>query len=507
MQPPAPASLKGLAASIFERGLERIERMRQELAGLERDYAERDDLPGTQVSLRALLLIVGETERVIVTAGRERASGKISESAFRKTMASHMRTLEGLVPDQLSRVRRAHGRDLEPLVAPLTRMAGLIGPEQHLIFDPVDRYEIELSDDRRWLTKYAEQFSEDLLEALRALPTISILSYPALLEGEMLQHLLFGHEMGHLALARKIGNTTMTLRDAAFLEAVIQNSPAIKQQLGATTSDSARDIYRAEQELRDRLKKWFTELACDQIGIRVAGPGFLLALHDFAALRDTWVQRQGIPGFKTHPGLAWRLERLLPEARRFLDTKRTTKPWRTAREVVTRIESEIPPERDEITEVERKIIIDALESLDEYLGDLPKGIEYDVGDFERLFDVVWEKLDSGIPPAEEILKRSRPDASWLRRRLDGHDPADGPPDPWSQPMDWRAILNGGYFYWYGNAGEQGKNGHLPINPKRIEERASFNTLLRGSVELSEMQFKLQEVKDELYVMSPPRSDS
>ena len=506
MPAPAPPSLQGLAASIFERGLERIERMRQELSGLERDYAERDDLPGTQVSLRALLLIVGETERVIVAAGRERASEEISESAFRKTMASHMRTLEGLVPDQLSRVRRAHGRDLEPLVAPLTRMAGLIGPEQHLIFDPVDRYEIELSDDRRWLTKYAEQFSDDLLEALRALPTISILSYPALLEGETLQHLLFGHEMGHLALARKIGDTKMTLRDAAFLEAVIKNSAAIEEQLDSTPSASSRDTYRSEQELRERLKKWFTELACDQIGIRVVGPGFLLALHDFAALRDSWVQRPGIPGFKTHPGLAWRLERLVPEARRFLGSARTTVPWRAAREVVAQIESEIPAERDEITDLDRRIIDDALESLDGYLGDLPKGIEYDIGDFERLFDVVWEKLENGIPPAEEILKRSRPDVSWLRRRLTAHDANDGPPDPWSQPMDWRAILNGGYFHWRAKTGAQGGCGHLPIDPKRIEERANFNTLLRGSIELSEMQFKLQEVKDELYVMSPPRSE-
>lgn len=499
MPAPTPPSLDGLAASILERALERIERMREELKSLAEGYDERDDLPGTQVSLRALQLIVGETEREIVAAGRQHATGAKAGGAFRKTVANHVRTLENLLRDQLASVQRTHKRDLEPLVPPLTRMASAIGPEQHLIFDPVDRYEIELSDERRWLTKYAAHFSSDLLEALKALPTVSVLSFPALLEGETLQHLLFGHEMGHLALARKVDGTEMTLGAAAFVESLLVNFPALKREMPARPTE--RETYKAEQAVLNRLEQWFTELACDQIGIRLVGPAFLLALHDFAALRDAWVQRRGIPGFETHPGLAWRLERLLPEARRFLANKRRTRPWRAARAAAAKIESEIPPGRDEITPIERKVINDALEALDRFLEKEPLDEQFIVGDFARLFDVVWEKLEQGIPPAEEIMMRSRSDTRFWQRRGRRRRKIDEPPDPWSQPMDWRAILNGGYFFWFGSCEKPAAAGYLPIDPQRIEERAELNTRLRGSIELSEMQLKLQEVKDKLDVMN------
>jgi hypothetical protein len=501
---PAPPPLDGLAASILERALERIERMRQELKGIAHSYAERDDLPGTQASLRALQLIVGETEREIVAAGRNRASEIGTEAAFRKTVASHLRTLESLLRDQLASVQRTHKRDLEPLVPPLTRMASVIGPEQHLIFDPVDRYEIELSDDRRWLTKYASHFSSDLLDALKALPTVSVLSFPALMEGETLQHLLFGHEMGHLALAKVLGDTEIRLGDAAFFESLSDNFEALSKEIGEGSSE--RETYKKQRQTLDRLEQWFAELACDQIGIRLVGPAFLLALHDFAALRDAWAQKKGIPGYETHPGLAWRLERLLPEARRFLDNKRQTRPWKSARETVARIEGEIPSERDEITPIEMKVITDALDALEQHLGDDQLEEQLIVGDFERLFDVVWEKLENGIPPAEEILMRSRPDTPLWRRRRRRRNPSEAPPDPWSQPMDWRVILNGGYFFWFGTVDKITLSGHLPIDPRRIKNRADLNTKLRGSIELSEMQLKLQEVKEKLDVMNEPREE-
>ncbi len=517
-------ALNGLPATIFERALFRAEALRHELERLDRAYAEREDVPGTKVLMRALRLIVGESEREIIEEGRRLAGRQNStrDADFRRAVGAHISTLERLLPEHLSRARRTHGRDVEVLIGPFSRLADVLSRGRELIFDPADRYEIVLSSVQRSLQPYAESFSDELHAAIGHLPHVTVVLYPLLSERETLQHAVIGHEIAHVALAEPQQPGGPAIGSLVFTQAFAEQVGDVRANLNSAGALSPRELRAGEIKLRDRAQAWFWELACDQIGARLVGPAMLLALHEFAAVRNRWSQQPTFPGYETHPGLAWRLRRLIPEARRFLAVPANTPPWRYARAVIDDVERSIPDEHDRISDVERQIIERALhllgERLDEHLG----GNQFLIGEFERLYDVAWDKLSHGIPPAEEVFTRSRPDGSWrrtramrrslgasvsrLERRVRASEENANTPDPWSQPMDWRIILNSAYFFWLSGAAlaiTPPRITHLPIDPDMLKRRAEFNAHIRGTLELSEIQLRLQEVKEQLDEMNFP----
>lgn len=509
---------------IFERALFRTEALRHELERLDRTYAEREDVPGTKVIMRALRLIVGETEREIINEGRRLAGRQnaVRDTDFQRAVGAHISTLERLLPEHLSRARRTHGRDIEAIIGPFSRLADVLSPGRELVFDPVDRYEIVLSSVRRSLQRYANSFSDELHAAIGHLPHVTVVLYPLLAERETLQHAVIGHEVAHVALAEPLEADGPSIGSLVFTQAFAEDVAEVRRHLTTGQALSSRELRAEEIKLRDRSQAWFWEFACDQVGVRLVGPAMLLALHEFAAVRNRWSQEPTFPGYETHPGLAWRLRRLVPEARRFLDVPRNTAPWRHARRVIDQIEDTIPNEHDKISDVERQIIERSLQLLDERLDDHLGGNQFLVGEFERLYDVAWDKLASGIPPAEEVFSRTRPDVTWRRtratarkrqtrrRRVDRRlrDQRDdiALPDPWSQPMDWRVIVNSAYFFWLSGAALERKSpevAHMPIDARALKRRAAFNEHVRGTLELSEIQLRLQDVKEQLDEMNFP----
>jgi hypothetical protein len=100
------------------------------------------------------------------------------------------------------------------------------------------------------------------------------------------------------------------------------------------------------------------------------------------------------------------LRRLLPAARDYFDSGRDSVPWIRGREALDELEGLVPDEKDELGDVERRIIEDDITELEKTettsraLG-LPG--RYLKGDFATDLDIVWDKLIVGIPPAERIL--------------------------------------------------------------------------------------------------------
>jgi len=508
--------LTGLEAKVFEAALHRVDTLQNELERLGNEYSDREDLPGNRIVLRALGLIVGESRREIVREGRRLAERDRTESVdngFLRSIGSRTQTLDSLVHDYMPRATRTPGREVETLVRPLTRLVNTIFTDRELIFDPADGYEIILSSVQEPLTVYARYFSHNVWEAIKALPHVTVISYPALSQDDALQHLLLGHEIGHLVLSKEVsldgGNA-----DKVKLETLVFNL-AFSEGIARLQQESPVKLSSADRrELHFRLQSIFRELASDILGVRLMGPAYAIALADYEAVRNRWAHG-GVS--QTHPGLAWRLRTVISEARRFLDVDRETAPWVSARAALTELEQMIPEDLETMSDAERAIIDRSLALLDERLDQEIGDAQLLVGELERLFDPVWDKLMHSIPPAEEIFRRSRPDvpqppfpASVGNRARDilrtglrgGRRPvADDiePPNPWSQPIDWRVVLNAAAFCWAANAlPYEGTNTeHLPIDPRRSAQRRELNELVRGTIELAETHLRLQEVKDEL----------
>ena len=503
------AVLTGLEAKVFEAALHRVDTFQNELERLGKEYSDREDLPGNRIVLRALGLIVGESRRDIIREGRRLAeSGQTdrADDSFLRSMGSRTKTLDSLVHDYMPRATRTPGREIETLVRPLTRLVNTIFTDRELIFDPADGYEIVLSSVQDPLTEYAKYFSRNVWEAIKTLPHVTVISYPALSQDNALQHLLLGHEIGHLVLSKKVAPGD------AKLEALVFNL-AFSEGIGRLQNESARKLSPADRrDLHSRLQSIFRELASDIIGVRLMGPAYAIALADYEAVRNRWTHGGGS---KTHPGLARRLRTVIPEARRFLAVDRHTDPWVHARTALSELEAMIPDEPEDTADAERAIVDRSIALLHERLDQEIGEAQLLVGELERVLDPVWDKLTHSIPPAEEIFDRSRPDSrrrplaalgdrtrEVMRSGLRGTktSPEDiSPPKPWSQPIDWRVILNAAAFFWSADAlpYDGADTEHLPIDTRRFAQRRQLNELVRGTIELAETHLRLQEVKDEL----------
>lgn len=546
-----PPALPGLSSRVFERTLSRLSQLEAQLEGLQRAHAEREDLPGTQTLLAGARLMLQETERVVVGHARTLHADPSHEaqSRFRRRVGGLLASIERALPGPLYVARKTHGREIEALVGPFTELAATnISPGRQLIFEPGDDYEFESSllDD---LIEVAATFSNQLADSLRQLPQLTVITYPAQLDGDTLLHAVISHEIAHLALDRhhgepaSIGSQLINTSLDHHFDRLLTELRSTARAAGTPTRGPK--FHLLERDARRRIKKWFDELACDSLGLRMVGPAYLFALADLDLPTNRWAQRRGMPGYDTHPGLGWRLRRLVPAAKAYFETARTSEPWMHGREALADLEAVIPDDADELGVVERRIVDDALvkleapETIEKALG-LP-GI-YLKGDFVTDLDVTWDKLVAGIPPAERVLSRSRSDASVETEdaRQDGGDLSRGAeaedvveseadlsriapnvpgkadtareleidgdaavPKYWSVPMDWRSVLNGCWVYWLAGKARDDKVRHrtMPLPATATADWREFNAFVRGTLELCGIHARLQDLRDQLDVLN------
>ena len=298
--------------------LSRVLALRQRVADLERSYGDRTELAGTLLLLRSLAVVINYTERRLVTmryrseeppAGEELPPSdpadehEINELG-REDIAKTVQSLEELVGKCVSFVSVPHSRDFDPFVRPIGALARTIASSTEVIFRPLPTYvsyQISLP-----LNALLVAFLTDAPDSLRlhagALPTLVYLNYPATEEASTLHHLLIGHELGHLALRRHIphyqGEIGSALATAAF------------EGFKKSTTLAGPEL----EVLSDRVTRWFIELACDRLGLRIVGPGYFLALLEHAALTRWYYDESNrsslddeLSDYDRYPAMAWRV--------------------------------------------------------------------------------------------------------------------------------------------------------------------------------------------------------
>jgi hypothetical protein len=495
-----PPSLSPASSRAFEGTLIRVRRLRKEIDELERDHREREDLPGTRVLLSALRSIVYEFERYAIDRARHLYKERGTEAAnqsFRKRVGGLLTALELLLPEPLDVARQPFGREIEALISPFSDLARLISPGRELIFLPSDEYEF---DDtlRSSLVDYARNFRLSLARSLEDLPDLTVISYPRFLNGDVLLHTVLAHEIAHLAYERKHPDQIDAPLGRTVIGANIdERYEALEEELLERIGPEAgpQELAEAERSARDRIFGWFEELTCDRLATLMVGPAYLFALFDLEMPGNRWAQRRGMPGFITHPGLGWRIRELLPLAREFFPATENSPAFEAGCAALDEVEAIIPAEKDEIGQVEREIIEGALREISQskYISAaLPSNADYLRKEIlEEELNLVWSKLANRIPPAERIRPRS----------TDTESPAPWVEDaPWSQPMDWRSILNGAYLFWLAGkprTDEEGRMRTMPLSSLTVSDWHEFNAHVRGTVELAVIQKQAIDVRDRL----------
>jgi hypothetical protein len=175
------------------------------------------------------------------------------------------------------------------------------------------------------------------------------------------------------------------------------------------------------------------------------------------------------------------------------EPRRRPEPRALAAGVVERFRA-IVPARDETHRIERRLVEAALDALRLELDENPRHLlrdaEYRTGDFRADLELVWDNLENLIAPAERVRARTRP------RNLGGR-PVEG---AWSDPIDWRSILDGGWFYWLSEETDRSPHVYHKEARDNDQERLGFNEHILGSIELSEIQRRALSLKGSLDVL-------
>jgi hypothetical protein len=476
--------------------LSRTAALRKRVGEYERRYRDRTELPGTLLLLRALLVILnGAEEWLLETHAQEAGEDHTARERARREVAATVKTYERIVGDCLNGVSTMHSRDFDPFVRPFSRLARLVDLNTEIIFQPLAHYtSYEIT--RPVNTNIKAQLldaNSSLREQVDQLPTIVYLNYPASEELDCLHHLLMGHELGHLALRRSLPNHRGEIGDA-LPRGAMDRYKAQQREL-PEERDRAPETARDLEILQTRVTNWFTELACDRLGVKLVGPGYFLALFEHAALTQ-WFYREPPPDggygdrelstYDRHPAMAWRVGRLWQLVQEYLPPAGSELPGARETRRVLHAFREAIPSWDEMERSKEALIIE--NAMEEYvkvehelLGE--DGAEYKPASFLADLPLVWSKLDKDIAPAERIHARrdqpGPPPPPW-RPALPNRDPM-----PWSAPVEWRSILNGGFLHWLNRERRRAYGFDRSGWERRRRDRVRACALLRGSVELSD----------------------
>jgi hypothetical protein len=508
--PPGPSqplpALTGLSLRILRGSLVRVRRLRDELATLRSAYAEREDLPGLRTLVDAMSTVAAGVERQLISEARQlyerlEEGGEGAEDAeerFRVKVGGLVKALDGVLPRLLQIARTPHGREVEALIHPVTRLVAILFRKEvrsiELIFEPADDYAYELSliDE---LMQVAQGLENGLHRELNDLPQLVAISYPQHLEAETLVHAMIAHEIGHTV----VDYIPDELPSAPIVEAFDLSADDHYERLQDALGPSPDEEDPAREAIDGRLKKWYDEFACDALAVGMVGPAYVFALADLDLASNHWAQVRGGDGHPTHPGLGWRLRRAIGQARRhYLFEERTEDPaWSALLTALGELEQVLPDEQDELLEPERALLEQALTNLDK--GDAIDQVlgytKYSPHDFQVDIEIVWEKLGDGIPPAERITGRGT-----------GRQKLAKVPEQWSSSMSWQSIINGSYAHWQaGRAVSSDEEAHrvLPDHPRIAKDWMDFNAYVRGTIELANLHEQLTAARDRLDGLNAP----
>ncbi|HET9153961.1 MAG TPA: hypothetical protein VFN85_07590 [Solirubrobacterales bacterium] len=484
-------------------------------------------------------VVAAGMEREIISEARQLyerlqagADATTAELRFRERIGSVVIALDTVLPRFLRVARSPHGREVEALIHPVTRLVARLFRQEvrsiELIFEPGDDYAYELSLVEE-LMPVADNLQPELREQLDDLPQMVVISYPQHLEAETLVHAMAVHEIAHMVVDYAAEDSHSAPIDDAFEAAEDEHFDRLRRALAVPARRShhrnkwrnrararrparlprREDAGRAAREVVDQhLRRWYDEFACDSLAVGMIGPAYAFALADLDLASDRWAQLPSDEGSQSHPGLAWRLQRVIDQSRRdYLDQVRQDAPAAGAlRSALDRLEAVIPPELDQLRPAERALLETALKGLDEggvVESVLGPGAHYSAHEFGVEIEIAWQKLHAGIPPAERVVLRDEPHALKPSPAPENH-----PPGPWSSPMPWPSIVNACYAYWqagHGISDDSKAHRVIPDHPRIAQDWMDFNAFVRGTIELANLQEQLSAARDRLDGLNEPRT--
>jgi hypothetical protein len=447
-------------AWIVQRTSARLAGLQRELSLLRNNFVDREDLPGVRLLLRVLTLISEALERESVHLGRNlptpfpapaNVAGPtdVLIAPELQPVTTTLHELEEEIEEWKSVLDRPQGSTFDAISEPYIGLAKRLPLDQdvELIFQPVPvlSYQLFPSVLQKFRTFAAEPDLRDLIDDL---PRLMAIEYPLAFEADTFLHGAIAHEVAHISLL--LGEWTGRIWD-----------PVAKRH-GVT-----------EKGEEARQRKLWEELSCDLLGVNLLGPASALGFFEFSLTRNVWLR----PTNTKYPSLSWRLAVLAQALKPYLSG--TTRGAKRSKAVVKRTLGLLkaaagsePAVIEAVNEVQEKA--------EEILGDA----WYDPAIFKKEVVIAWDKLARRIAPAEVVFGRDR-------------QPTKEEEGRWSAPLDWRAILNGGYIDWL-----DGNPVHQPYQHRgQLEQawkaRREVCELIRGSIELSYLHERMWQQRDRL----------
>jgi hypothetical protein len=482
---PEPAPQRGSTQLVLNRAFVRLHWLERWFDRLRRESGEREDAESLQEILRVVHVWLVETQRRLVEDARA-LSG--NDEDLENTWAKWLEVVENTVSGLTPLIARPHGHDFAPLVGPFRRLANSLVPGSELLFQATEEWTYLLRSQLQEILEKNADFAldnADLAAMVAELSRISVVTFPVINEADVFQQLMIGHELGHLVLRKPDDGSTFAER--LFLRDAIEVT-AVPEGL------SEKEIDQAQK----RARSWFTEIACDLLAFDIVGPGYALALLEFARPHNAWLYAPYWRKYDTYPSVALRLSILAEELGRFsLADSNATEPWPVVRAVFENAIASVPaiPQSTDDEAVYTLALCDsALKAVRSAVPGLIRHARYPPQRFRRDVSVVWKKLENHIAPSERVRHRSqegRFPSPWVKG------------DRWSVPIDWRSIVNVGYIHWL----HHHPNDLAPTFRERAidaeERRKAFSIRIYGSVELSELQREMGALKIQLGVLDEP----
>ncbi len=480
---------------LEEQALLRLAGIERRLEEVRRACVDREDAAGTDILIRVLSLILAQGRRFVEEQAFElRRTYSANRVQVIRNVLAEIRITAG---DVLFALVLEPGRDMASLVKPYVRLARAVSDDDQaeLILTPSEdlNYEVYPS----YLSQIegpVEELAEELAKTVRDIPRIAVVAYPAQADSETFLHAVVAHEVAHLRMSD--GSLGEQLLDEAFERAVEST------EFASLPADDSRV---------QRLRDWLLELLCDSLAVELIGPCFALALIELLVPGQGMNIKQE-PGIgppqddavEAHPPAAWRIRRLRDSVDGFFADpqcdRAATERLAAAADAVAQQYELVDEDRFgdvEHEQQERQLLDAAFGHLQEQgFGDFIGRGRYTRGRFQRDLPLVWDKLSQGIAPADRVKGR-KPDGDAavaeddVPRAEDDQEPE--PESDWSQPLDWRSILNGVYLDHLSQR-QQPEPDPSALTVLRRRNRRSANSMARGAIELSELHRQMLSMR-------------
>lgn len=485
----AEPDLTGPFAVLLEDVLRRLDRVEVALRDVSHRYTGRIEDRSYRAFIEALKLAAQGMRQLV--RQRERDFTELKEYAARRSaymsLGGDGTAIEEQLEDHLPDLWVERPDELQVFAAPFTRLAKGLLPNIELLFFswPYPGYEADVYDVNQ-LEGLDGRLAENLERVFGGDVKIIKLWHPATREKDIFHHAVFAHELAHALIQQEVPEEALEKADRPGED----DDPAPTFETVASGAFDRPAGLTGDQE--ERLLPWFREIACDIVAMRLIGPAFAVAFAEATSSNRTL---EPVDSIGEHPPADFRFLFLREELAVFGFAPGTGEIddllYRYTQAYPHR-----PGEQDEEIPGALEWLVQAVGKFRSYLPRLLKGCDYQVDVFRRERPLVFELADRGVPPVERIIAVE--DLS--------EDEPDRDAACWSEPLDWRSILNGMLLWHLRKQGFPTVEG-FGENPEerrkarerasvRVENRELASRLAVGGIELSEFHTRAVHLREQ-----------